>query len=259
MIYLQILRFSFLRFFAYPYEIVAEVLRSLIVMLFLIFFWSVVAKSMDQQNQIIPLVSYFLIATGVKDLVMADYGIFGGELGDLIKSGKISNYLLKPTNVVFSAYTFSLGKVGVPSLISLINIFLGLWISPPVSFISIILFLVFLLIAVAIGFSLNLMIGVIYFHTPDASGIRNTLNHIVQVLSGAMVPLYLFPENWRNIVEMTPFPALVFGPVNALKSAEISSLVVGEIFQALFWGVFLNLAVYYFWQRASKKYEATGI
>ncbi|MCL5784534.1 MAG: ABC-2 family transporter protein [Patescibacteria group bacterium] len=259
MIYLNILKFSFLRFFAYPYEILAEIVRSLIVMFFLIFFWSVVARSMDQQFTISSIISYFLIASGVKDLVMADYGEFGGVLGELIKSGKISNYLLRPAEAVPSIYAFSLGRVGISVLVSIANIVAGMWINPPTSWIAIVFFLIFLLNAILIGFTFNLMEGVLYFHSPDASGFRNALNHVIQVLSGAMVPIYLFPDAVRMVVQLTPFPALVFGPVNALRINNFSSQVIFDLSVAVMWGILLNFVIYYFWQQSAKKYEATGI
>lgn len=260
MIYLDILKFSFLRFFAYPYEIMGEISKKFIVMLFVIFFWSVVIKSTNNSMDLTGIVSYFLLATGIKELVGADYGELGSLLGKhLIQSGQISNYLMKPYNTILAIYAVSLGRSGMGTIMALVIVFLGIIIHPPSSFLSVVLFLAFFINAWLVAFAINLFTGTIYFYTPDASGFRNVINHIIQVFSGVMVPLYLFPEQWLKTIKLTPFPTMVFGPVNALSTSSLSSGVILDLGVGIFWSISLNLFAFYFFRQAVKKYEAIGV
>lgn len=259
MVYLAILKFSFLRFFAYPFEILAEIIRSVVMVFFLVLFWLVAADNLHVPVDMQTIASYFLIATGVKEIVMADYGAFGSLLGDLIKSGKITNYFLKPATTIPSIYFTSLGRNGVVMLMAFISILAGLFIKPPEGAISIVLFFIFLAIAIAVSFAVNLFEGLLPLYSPDASGYVNVINHTIQIFSGAMIPVYFFPGLLGSIVKLTPFPAMVFGPTNALRSSAVNTEIIVALGVGVFWAVALNLFVYLFWKRSIKKYEAVGI
>jgi ABC-2 type transport system permease protein len=259
MIYFDILRFSFLRFLSYPYEILAEIARTIVMMTFLMFFWSLIINNSSNSVTILNIISYFLIATGIKEIVMAQYGEFGGTLGRLIKSGEINNYLMKPNSAVFAIYATSFGRSGLPMFVAAIMIMLGLVVQPPQSIISILLFIAFFINALLISFANNLFEGTLCFHTTEASGMRNSVAHIVGVLSGIMVPLYMFPDWLEKIVRLTPFPAMVFGPTIALSTNSITSEVMFNLGVATFWSILLNIFALYFWRSSTKKYEAIGI
>jgi ABC-2 type transport system permease protein len=258
-IYLDIIKFSFLRFFAYPWEIIAFVLKRIIEILFLILFWSLISKNSNGQINISQIISYFFISMGIRDLVMSNWGPFGEEVGNQIKTGSINNYLIKPVSIIPTLYSISLGKNGMRIMLSVINLIIGIAIFPPKSMISILLFLIFFILAWSTTFSFNLFQGTLYFHLTDAFAARNALNNFVRILSGDMVPLFLFPYTLGQIIRFTPFPSMVYGPTIALSTSVIDQNVVINIGVALFWAIFLNIAVLWFWRRSIKNYEAIGI
>lgn len=258
-IYFEIIKFRFLRFFAFPYEILASVSKRVIEILFLILFWSLIVKESGGQINFSQIISYFLISMGIGDLVMSRWGPFGGELGNQIKSGSISNFLIKPIGVIPTLYSISFGKNGMRVLLAIVNLTIGLIIYPPKGIISIILFILFFISAWWIAFAYNLFQGTLYFHLTDASGVRNALNNIVRVFSGEMVPLYLFPLTLGQFIRFTPFPSMVYGPIIALSTNIINQEVLLNLGISIFWAVFLNFVVYIFWKKSIKTYEAIGI
>ncbi len=258
-IYFDIVRFSFLRFFAYPYEIIASVLKRVIEILFLIMFWSLIAKESGGQINISQIISYFFISMGIRDLVMSHWGSFGGEIASLIKSGQINNYLIKPVSIIPTLYSISLGKNGMRILLAFINLIIGLMVYPPKGIVSFVLFIFFFISAWWISFAYNLFQGTLFFHLADASGVRNALNNIVRVFSGELVPLYLFPLALGQFVRFTPFPSMIYGPTVALSTNVINQGVVVNLCISIFWAIFLNIIVYIFWKKSIKTYEAIGI
>lgn len=258
-IYLDIIRFSFLRFFAYPWEIMASVVKRIIEVLFLVIFWSLIVKGSNGQINISQIVSYFFISMGIRDLVMSHWGPFSSEIGWQIKSGQINNYLIKPISIIPTMYSISLGKNGMRVILALINLIIGMVIFPPKNIISLILFIVFFIFAWWISFAYNLFQGTLFFHLSDAFGARNALNNFIRVFSGEMVPLFLFPYALGQIVRYTPFPSMVYGPTIALSTSVIDQNVMLNIGIAFFWAVLLNILVYMFWKRSIKNYEAIGI
>lgn len=258
-IYLDIIKFSFLRFFAYPWEIIASTVKRVVEILFLILFWSLIVKSSGGQINISQIISYFFISMGIRDLVMSHFGPFGGEVGNQIKSGDINKYLIKPVSIIPTLYSISFGRNGMRVLLAIINLGIGLIIYPPKTLTSILLFIFFFITAWATSFAYNLFQGTLYFHLTDAYGVRNAINNFVRVFSGEMIPLYLFPYALEKIVRFTPFPGMVYGPTVALSTNIINISVITDICVATFWAVFLNIVVYLFWKKSIKNYEAIGI
>jgi ABC-2 type transport system permease protein len=259
MIFLSILRFNFLRFFAYPVEIIAEICRTFMGIGFLAFFWWVVSTSSHVSLSLPTIISYFFIAGGVKEIVMAQFGEFGGVIARAIKGGAINNYLTKPTSPILSMYGTALGINGLVIVFAILMIVLGILINPPHTIYGFFFFLLFLFFGWLMCFGYNVFEGSLYFHSPDASGIRASIAHIMGIFSGILVPLYLFPTWLYQIIKFTPFPWMVYGPTNALQFDGWSSDVFFGLCTVVVWSVIINVSAYAFWKWSMKKYEAVGI
>jgi ABC-2 type transport system permease protein len=259
MIYWDIVRFSFLRFFSFPLEMFSQIIKRVIELLFLILFWSLVIKSGGINVTLPQIVSYLLIATGVADLAMSRWGQFSSFVGNQIKTGQLSNYLLRPQSLVPNLYAVSLGRSGLKMMLAVVNIIVGLFIFPPHSYISYLLFFAFMINALVISFGYNILESTLFFYFTEANGIRNTVQHVMRIVSGGMIPLYLFPSTFRNIINLTPFPSMVYGPTIALSTSVVNQEVIRSFIVGIFWSVIFNILAYFVWQRSIKHYEAIGI
>jgi ABC-2 type transport system permease protein len=256
-IYFKIIGFSFLRFFSYPFELLAQVTKRVIEIAFLVLFWSVYIKSSGQNLSLPQIVSYFLIALGVADLTMARWGALGNLIGNQIKSGQISNLVIKPVNLIFSLYAMSLGRNGLRLMLAVVNIIAGLAIHPPQSFYNLALFFLFFLNSIVISFAYNVLEGTLFLHFTDASGIRNSIQNFMRLLTGTMIPLYLFPSPLKEILRFSPFPSMVYLPANSL-SGNLDQFGL-DFTIGIAWAIVLNIAAFSFWNYSMKKYEAVGI
>lgn len=257
MLYLYLAKFHFQKFLIYPFEIVAELLKRITWLIFIIFLWTIVAKE-SKTISVSEVVPYFLIATGVRDIVMARWGVLGSELYRSIKDGKISNYLVKPISIVPAFYAIAFGKHGMRFILSMALIVIGVIFSGS-SFYSIIIFLILFFNAILIGFAYNVFEGSLTFVHTETYGLRNAMQHVIQVLSGSMAPLFLFPEKLRLLALATPFPSMIYAPTRVLTKNSFNQEVLSLLLNSLFWALVMNLLVYLFWNWSKKKYEAVGI
>ena len=258
-VYFDIIRFSFLRFFAHPFEIIATTLKRVFEILFLIIFWTIYIKSSGAQISITQITAYFLIAMGVADLTMARWGALSSQIGNQVKSGGISNYIIKPTKLIPTLYAISLGRNGMRLILAAINILVGLWIMPPKSIFTLLVFALFFINAWAISLAYNILEGSLFLHFTDASGIRNSLQNFIRILTGTMVPLYMFPSPLKEILRFTPFPSMVYLAANSISSILIPREVFIDLCIGVFWAITLNFIAHSFWNYSMKKYEAVGI
>jgi ABC-2 type transport system permease protein len=258
-VYLYILYFEFLRFLAYPVEIIANIVKRVVEIGILIFLWSLVLKNTSNGLDLRHIASYFLVAVGVGEIVMAKWGPFGSLLANSIRQGFLSNYLIRPRPILPTLYFTSYGGNGLRALVALFTFLLGIYLNPPQTVLAVILFFVFLVAAFAVAFAYNLFLGSLYFHIGEASGIKNSIEHMSRILSGAFVPLAYFPKSSLALVKLLPFQVMVYGPTNAISINSISSDVLNSVVIAFFWAIFLNIAAFLFWRRSIKSYEASGI
>jgi ABC-2 type transport system permease protein len=258
-LYLRIARFNFGTYLAYPFELVAAALRPVIDFGFVLLFWSIVAASSAGSVNFRKIAAYFLIATAVNNLVFLSGIKFGSVLAKAVKYGDISNFLIKPVNVLHDYLATMIGNMGVTYAVSGIFLLLGLVLQPPASLLACLLFFAYLPLALIISYSINVLVGTVAFYFTEASSIKNVTNHIVSVFSGAWVPLSFFPGTLRTIVSFLPFQAAVFGPTQALQTTSLNSTAVTAIAVSTGWAIVLYAVAMIAWRKGIKHYEAVGI
>jgi len=256
--YLRIVRFTFLRYLAYPIEIVAGILKQGIAILLLFLFWWAVTRSGTTLNTH-QILAYVLISGAVGNAGSDVRFTFSKFLQKTIKYGELNTFLVRPVNVLGYLFASNLGSDGLDWLISLSSLAAGLLLQTPPSLAAILLFLPLFVCSFLLGFSLNVLIGCISFYTPEATGIRHTLMHVIRFVCGSLIPLSFFPIFWRGIAMATPFPSLVFAPAGVLTgllslSDGLHSLVVGIV-----WSCILVPLTLFVWKQSLKHYDAVGI
>lgn len=259
MIYWYILKFNFYRFIHYPFEILAATLNKALVVGFIVLFWRIVLAELNDPSRLKELATYFLIAEGISGITMIYQQKFGSLLRQSIRSGSISNYLIKPYKVLPAMYAGVWGERSINVIPSLLLIVVGLILTPPSSLIGFILFLYFLLISLSLVYSINLLEGVMTFYVTEPGAIMNSIAHLTRVLSGSYIPLSYFPVRLREVVTFLPFSMMIFTPITILQTERFDKEVLILIIVGMLWSVIFNVVIYYFWRRGIKQYEAIGL
>ncbi|MBI2711251.1 MAG: ABC-2 family transporter protein [Bdellovibrio sp.] len=133
------------------------------------------------------------------------------ELGELIRNGQLSNYLLRPVSVVEFIYIRGVApRLFIALLCLSIGVFLGFLFDFSVlrMFGAMLLALIGNIIHYQIGASL----ATAAFYWEEAYSIFMVKNMLVSFLSGELIPLNLFPEKMQWIWKCTPFYLYVYGP-----------------------------------------------
>ena len=208
-------------------------------------------------NQVI---SYFLTTGAVLDLTFARGFKLGRSIQKVIKNGEISNYMVKPLRLIH--YLFSdlfIGRYGFNLFICIIYLTAGIIIYPPKSIENILLFIPFLFVSLFISLGLNIFIACFQFYTTEAGGLKNMMDHVNRVLSGALIPISFFPEGMRQIVQALPFATMIYGPTKTLQSAVITNEILIMFGLGFVWAIAINLIAIALWNKSIKSYDAAGM
>lgn len=133
------------------------------------------------------------------------------ELQEMIRSGQLSNYLLRPVGVVEFVYIQGVaGKLLVAGVCLGVGLIAGLWMGwAPERMIGAMLLA---LMGNIIHYQLGAALATTAFLWEEAYSILMVKNLVVSLLSGELIPLNMFPEQWQWIWKSTPFYLYVFGP-----------------------------------------------
>jgi ABC-2 type transport system permease protein len=245
-------------YLTYPFELLAALLRPLIDFGLRIMFWGAIAVGSPNIN-LRHITAYLLTAAAISTVTLIGGVKFGSYLAKAIKLGDLNHALLLPTRVLNYELAEMVGSMGVSYIIAGIFLLVSLFIEPPRSIVGIGLFLVMLLIALAISFGLNVIIGSVAFYTTESNGIKNVFAHVINIFSGSFVPLSLFPGSLKQFALLLPFSPAVYGPTIALRSVSLTGELQTQLIVGILWALILIPLSLFVWRLSLRKYDAIGL
>jgi ABC-2 type transport system permease protein len=180
------------------------------------------------------------------------------ELAEMIRSGGLSNYLLRPTGVVEFVYIRGLApKLFITAVclgIGLIASFFTDAVSAPRMCLSIGLAMLGNIIAYQIGAT----IATLAFYWEEAYSMLMVKNMIVQILCGELLPLSLFPASMTWMWKSLPFYLYVYGPVQYALGRWSNAEFMNAIYVACLWIIGLSVVTTLVWKLSIKRYLSLG-
>ncbi len=202
---------------------------------------------------------YLVLATALFNF-MEMYIVW--EIGRNIQSGKIVLDLLKPMKYrSFLFWSYS-GTFVVQFFTTFLPTFILVAIvtngAIPLG-INLIYFIISVVMAVTINYSIDFVVGTICLYTESIWGINIMKQVVVMLLSGATVPIAFFPEPFKTITEFLPFQAIYNTPLTILLDGnpEIHTLLPSLGIQ-LFWCIVMTVISKLFWKISLRQITVNG-
>ena len=258
--YKEILLTTFKEEFAYKTEFVMSLIGSVIQLLVLWFLWNAIFKAYGAEvlkGFTLPMmITYISISTILSfyNKSMTEYLI-----EEDVKTGFLSVILTKPVNYPIYYLFREIGRIsfflitrGLP--IILIS-FLFLNISYPLSP----LFFLSMFLGFFINFFIVFLTGLwSFWNSGSIWGIRYTRIVVSEMLSGAIIPLYLFPQWLSQLSYALPFQAIYSIPLLIYIGKTTGFDILNAILIQLFWIAFLGILTFAAWKKAEKKTTVQG-
>lgn len=204
-------------------------------------------------------VAYFLGVYLVRQLT-AVWVIF--VLNEEIRQGTLSGRLLKPVAPFWFHVSEHLGQMLVRAPIVITVFCIGAWLfamqlSPLAARLP--YFLAALVLAWVIIFHLYYCVGLLAFWIANSVALDAMVWSLYTVLGGTLIPVDLFPEATRALVQMLPFAAAMDFPVRVLMG-KVSGfeMLLGFGLQS-FWVLVLVVLRRGLWRSGLKRFSGAGI
>ncbi|MDT8445343.1 MAG: ABC-2 family transporter protein [bacterium] len=197
-------------------------------------------------------------------ILIASLLIFNGNsqrISEDIRLGRITSYLIYPFQLwEFHAASF-LARSWFQLFIALGTLF-GAWallggrlaLPSPAALLA---GLGLALLGGLFWFWVNFMVGLVGFWLEETWTLMVMLQIVTYFLSGAIIPLELYPDWMQTLLSFTPFPYIAYWPAR-LFMGHLDQ--VGWVFGALaFWVVVMALAAWWTWRAGMRLYTAAGM
>ncbi|WP_349944470.1 ABC-2 family transporter protein [Lacrimispora sp. BS-2] len=212
-----LLRITFITKFAYIKAFWFNLFGTIVSILIYYFLWKSVFLSRNELKgfTMAEMTTYVILS---RILSSQFSGGINRELSEWIYKGNIIIELLRPINLITTLLSKRIGEFlfflifkGVPAGALGIFILNGVLPLDPIKFI---LFFLSIIISIGILFWIEVMVGLISLFTLNSYGVSSTKNALLSILSGGVIPLFLFPEKISVFLNYLPFAGMVSIPIN---------------------------------------------
>ena len=187
------------------------------------------------------------------------------DLTDKIRTGSIAYDLCRPLNLygfyyVRIAAQKLMGSLlrAAPMLVFALLLPEGWGLAAPASPAG------FLLAAVGLTLGLlcvsaleNITMG-FTMRTLDSRGMQAMLNLLMMILSGNVLPLILFPDNWQKVITLLPYAQLLDTPIRLYTGETPLADAPRMLSIQLGWTIALTATGVFFWRRNVRRIEIQG-
>ena len=263
--YLQIFKISFAQEFAYKVNFIMWRVRNVFQIFLVFFLWDSVFS--DPSRVVFgydraKILTYVFGVMIVRAFVLSARAI---DVASDIARGELSNYLLKPIGYFKYWFTRDISSKALNLSFAALEFgILFIILNPPFFFqteiLALMAFFVSILIAILIYFFLLFIVSAIPFWAPELGWGGHFLVTFVMIegLSGAIFPINILPQVAQSIIFATPFPYLIYFPIQIYLGNITGVALTGGLLTASAWIGILWFMMNFIWARGLKAYESIG-
>jgi ABC-2 type transport system permease protein len=181
------------------------------------------------------------------------------SISEAVKDGSIAYLLNKPYN--FLLYQFSIGLADSLSRFGFNLLFggalMGLLVSPPPDPRGWPMVLVCVLLALALDFCIQALIGLAAFVSEDVSAFDWIVQKLIFIIGGMLIPIDFFPDWLQRIAAVLPFSYAMYGPARLFVEPTLERFL-GVLLGQVVWLGILGLILATAYQRGMRRLSVNG-
>lgn len=262
--YWQVFKISFHQEFAYRLNFVMWRVRNILQIFLVFFLWDAV---FSQPDRVVFGYDRARILTYVFGLLIVRAFVLSTKAQTVardISRGELSNHLLKPINYFKYYFTRDISSKALNLGFAVVEtVVLYIVLKPPFFLqtnpLSIIAFFTSIVLAIFIFFILFFIISSVPFWIPEAAwGMQFLTMVFIEFLTGALFPLDVLPLAIQNILNFTPFPYLIFFPLQVYLGKIVGFTLIRGLVISGVWAVVLWFVMNSVWRKGLKAYQSHG-
>jgi len=262
--YWLIFKLTLMEYFVYRLNFFLWQFRNVVSFLALFFFWQAVYSGRREifGYQLEQMLGYTMGVSVLRGIVL---GSRTADLAGMIKSGELADrFLLRPWSITKVFFCRDLAAKFLDAIFIILEIYLigrlmGIELFLPKSWGIIILFIIACLLSVLLYFFISFLLSTIAFWVDNVWAPRWLFGIIfLEFMSGAFFPLDVLPPVLLKIIDLTPFPYLIYFPLKIGLGQLASGKIASVLMVMVFWLILVVLLTGSVWRKGLKSYSAYG-
>ena len=248
---------------AWRADAVFNMIFTISKILFAYLLWSVIFAEKERVAGFTfhGMLSYYIISSFLSQLEMSD-GI-SGEVCARIRNGTFSKYMILPVSIEGYFTAMEIGVVlfylGFDLAAALVWVFIF-----RIEFVLVTDVLIWLcgLLLIVLGLffmvQLNYYLGLLSLKYQGIETFLMIKRNFVELVTGSIVPLALFPEAVVSVMKVLPFYYVTYLP-SMLFTGRLAGEAVPGVGIMVGWCLLMQVIIRLTWTRYSRKYDGVGI
>lgn len=235
-------------------------LNRIVEVIVYIFVWQAIYNQTGNAGgfTISQMITYYILVISFSSIAL--WGV-NEYMAHSIRNGQINKELLNPISYFKYYFGINLGELSFAIVIGISTFIICsfFWkLTLPTNFINFILCIFVILLGIPITFFIQMIVGTVGFYTNSIWGMQILKKATIQVFSGIIAPITLFPLWFQELSKWLPFKELIYTPINIW----LGNITINEIFfiiiKQIIWGFILYFIAKKFFNHAVKNITING-
>ena len=204
------------------------------------------------------MITYYILV-----ITFSSFALWGinEDIAHSIRNGQINRELLNPISYFKYYFGVNLGELAFATVVGFATFIIcsTFWeLVLPTNLLDFILCIFVMILGVPITFFIQMIVGTVGFYTDSIWGMQIFRKGIIQIFSGIIAPITLFPLWFQEISKWLPFKELIYTPVNIwLGNVEMNEIFF-IIIKQIICGIILYFIARIFFNHAVKNITING-
>lgn len=175
-------------------------------------------------------------------------------------SGNIAVTLARPYDYLLARFAASMAHILLSFAVAFPAACIVAWIASgtiAITVYGVIAFFFGFLLRTLLFFALQAIAGLATFWIEKATAFVWVIGLLILTFGGGAVPLGFWPDWARNMVELTPFPAMMYYPAKLLVAPD-GELIIATLTRGIIWLIILGGIVGFIYRRALRRLDLNG-
>ena len=244
-------------------DVIFNVVFTITKILFAYLLWGIIFQERNVVSQFTfhGMLSYYLVSSFLSQLELSK-GI-SEEIHERIRNGTFSKYMIVPINTELYFIFMEIGIVGFYFIFNLLVVIGWKFLfeihftythDPLIVVCAIIMVILGLLFMV----QLNNLLGLLTLKYEGIGTFLMIKNNLMELITGSIIPLALFPESIILIMKIFPFYYITYLPAMLLTGQCEQEALCG-IVVLMIWCIAIQFVIRNIWNSYIRKYDGVGI
>lgn len=253
-------KMQFKRYNIYKSNFYLFTLNRIIEVIVYIFVWQAIYYQTGNAGGFTlgEMTTYYILV-----ITFSSFALWGvnEDMAHSIRNGQINRELLNPISYFKYYFGVNLGELSFATVVGFATFIICgcFWrLVLPTSFLHFILCILVMILGIPITFFIQMIVGTVGFYTSSIWGMQVFRKAIIQIFSGIIAPITLFPIWFQEISKWLPFKELIYTPVNIWLGNVGSNEIIFVIIKQITWSIILYFIAKTFFNHAVKNITING-